>query len=255
MTPSSARQILGGMRGLAQVRLLVLNDNEPGPGLRNEWGWSILVEPTNGKIALFDADTTPHTIEANSKILGVDLSLLSFAVLSHEHHDHYGGFSYVARKKPGLEVYAPPGLHLWAKKLRLKLIINKSGMKINETYLLTPPLRAGFGLMEHALAVRTGSGENAVVIVGCSHPGVERLVEAAIDAFGIKPVLTIGGFHGPSKHQLDRLAELSKHIAPAHCSGREAFEYVRAEYPSQLVLVRTGSELVVSGDKVEVVRY
>ncbi|WP_342666296.1 MBL fold metallo-hydrolase [Thermococcus guaymasensis] len=34
---------------------------------------------------------------------------LDFAVLSHWHYDHYGGFSTIAELNPGLELYAPPG--------------------------------------------------------------------------------------------------------------------------------------------------
>ncbi|MCE4628623.1 MAG: MBL fold metallo-hydrolase [Desulfurococcales archaeon] len=224
------------------MRLTVLNDNRPGPGLRNKWGWSLFIE-TDEANALFDADTSPSILCSNAEKLGVDLSTAAFAVLSHEHWDHYGGMACVAKARPGLTVYVPPGLHLWAKDLPLKLVENRSGLNLSDRYALTPPLRAG-PLFEHALSVRVGS--RIIVVVGCSHPGVDRLALEAARATGLRPILVIGGFHGPSPDQLDRLARISDYIAPAHCSGEEAYRYVESKYPEKLVAVRTGSVLEIS---------
>ena len=226
----------------ALVRLIVLNDNRPGPGLENKWGWSLFIESGSANI-LFDADTSPSVLCSNAEKLGVDLSTVAFAVLSHEHWDHYGGMPCVATARPGLTVYVPPGLHLWARDLPLRLVENRSGLKISNEYALTRPLRAGI-LMEHALAVRVGP--RIIVVVGCSHPGVDRLALEAVRMTGLKPLLVIGGFHGPSKDQLDRLAQISDYIAPAHCSGEEAYRYVEDKYPDKLVPVRTGSVLEIN---------
>jgi len=224
------------------LRLVVLNDNRSGPGLENRWGWSLYIDhPVAGPV-LFDADTEPNVICSNADKLGVNLSSLSLAILSHEHMDHYGGMPCPAARRPGLPVYVPPGLHLWAKGLGVELRFNRSGGWLGKWLYMTRPLKAGM-IMEHALAVRV-SGDRAVVVVGCSHPGVDRLVEQVVEA-GLEPLLVIGGYHGPSRRQLDRLASMARYISPAHCSGDEAVEYVRREYPGRLVLVRTGSVLEV----------
>ena len=81
------------------MRLVVLNDNVPAEGLLNDWGWSVLVE---GKHRfLFDADTRGEILLHNAEALGVSLKGLDFAVLSHWHYDHYGGFSTIAELNPG----------------------------------------------------------------------------------------------------------------------------------------------------------
>ncbi|MGC9115953.1 MAG: hypothetical protein ACP5HH_08190 [Fervidicoccaceae archaeon] len=53
--------------------MVVLNDNEPSPGLRNDWGWSLFIE-FNGREILFDADTRGEIIAYNSQKLNIDLS-------------------------------------------------------------------------------------------------------------------------------------------------------------------------------------
>jgi len=90
------------------------------------------------------------------------------------------------------------------------------------------------------VGVETPSG--LVVIVGCSHPGADRLTEAVLEVSGYKRAhLVIGGFHYPSKATLDRLAGMTELVAPAHCSGDKAKTYIQKKHPEKFVIVRTGS--------------
>ncbi len=218
------------------MRLVVLNDNVPSKGFLNDWGWSVLVE---GKHRfLFDADTRGDILIHNSRVLGVSLKGLDFAVLSHWHYDHYGGFPAIAELNPGLELYAPPGSSL--KNFGLKVV------EIRESRELAPGIWTSGSLdgFEQAIGVETSSG--LVVIVGCSHPGVDRLTKALLNASGYeRAYLVVGGFHYPSVRTLDSLARMSEFIAPAHCSGNEAKAYVRRKYPEKFVSVRTGSIIEV----------
>jgi 7,8-dihydropterin-6-yl-methyl-4-(beta-D-ribofuranosyl)aminobenzene 5'-phosphate synthase len=59
-----------------------------------EHGFSILVKVINDETSesfLFDTGGSPNVIIDNSKIMGLDLSQVSFVVLSHGHYDHFGG--------------------------------------------------------------------------------------------------------------------------------------------------------------------
>ncbi len=228
------------------ARLTVLVDNEAGGGLRASWGLSILVE-AGGLRVLFDADTEPEVLEHNARVLGVDLSRLDFAVLSHPHSDHYGGFEYVARVAPGLRVYTPAGAGRVASLLRrwgLRPVAVEGASWIEGPFGTTGVLEGtymGRGIPEHALVVDLGGGR-AAVLVGCSHPGVDRLVGAAREELGVKPVLVIGGFHAPPPEVLDRLAELVEgRICPIHCSGEEAKRYIRVNYPDAYCEARAGT--------------
>jgi 7,8-dihydropterin-6-yl-methyl-4-(beta-D-ribofuranosyl)aminobenzene 5'-phosphate synthase len=228
------------------LKAVVLNDNEGAPGLLNDWGWSLYIEYKGMRI-LFDADTRPDVIRFNAERLGVDLSLVDFAILSHHHYDHYGGFSVLAEKKPGVEVYIPPGSASWARGLNLKLTVIEGFKELRKGVWTSGPLRSGlWGIEEQALGIDVGG--SLFVVVGCSHPGPEKLTETLVNKTGLKALAVLGGYHGPSKRQLDRLAELSRYVCPAHCSGEEAKEYVRRTYPEKYCNVRTGSTLYVYSD-------
>ncbi|WP_456365132.1 MBL fold metallo-hydrolase [Thermococcus sp.] len=216
------------------MRLTILNDNTPSRGFINDWGWSVLAEGRHR--FLFDADTRGEVLAHNSRVLGLSLKNLDFAVLSHWHYDHYGGFEYIAKLNPGLRLYAPPG----GRIEELSVVEVHSAGEITDG-IWTSGALDGF---EHAVGVETPSG--LVVIVGCSHPGVDRLTKAILEVSGYEQAhLVIGGFHYPSRRTLDRLAEIAEFIAPAHCSGDEAKAYVRRRYPEKFVEVRTGSVLEV----------
>ncbi len=232
----------------------MLNDNEATSGLANDWGWSLYIE-YNGLKILFDADTRPDVIRYNSEKLHVDLSSIDFAVLSHHHYDHYGGFSALAEKKPGVEVYMPPGSANWAKGLDLRLITVNEFTSIRPGLWLSGPLKSGmWGLEEQALGIEVN--DKLLVVVGCSHPGPERLTETLAKKTGLKVLAVLGGYHGPSHRQLEKLASLTEKICPAHCSGNEAKEYVRKRYPEKFCTVKTGSTVFVyPDDRIEVIDY
>src|SRR6266852_9490292 len=70
-----------------------------------DWGFSALVH-YNGKTILFDTGNSADSFEHNVKALGVDLSQVDIAVLSHRHYDHISGFDYVLKIKPKVNLFA-----------------------------------------------------------------------------------------------------------------------------------------------------
>ncbi len=225
------------------MKLTVIVDNNPGRA-RGSWGWSIHVDCGSWN-CLFDADSSPELMEENSRVLGIDLSKINFAVLSHNHWDHTGGFSYVARVAPGKPVYTPRDAESYFRSLGLKPVVVEESVRVASNAMVVGPVKAGFaGTSEIALAVDAGG--KLVVIVGCSHPGVDLMCKRALEDMGFdKAYLVIGGFHSPSRRELDNLALIAEKIAPSHCSGDAAREYVRSRYPSKYVDVKSGDEIIV----------
>lgn len=73
------------------------------PGVVAEHGLSIYIE-ADGKKILFDAGATGLVME-NARALGVDLADIDFAVVSHGHYDHTGGFPAFCRINEKAPIY------------------------------------------------------------------------------------------------------------------------------------------------------
>ncbi len=235
---------------MVNLYLYVLDDNQPSPGLLNKWGWSVYIEKSGSNI-LFDTDTDSNIIISNAEKLGVSLEKLDYAFLSHHHGDHSGGFEAIGRFKPGLPIYVPPGDTWYLERYGLRPVIVKEPVEIAPGEWSTGPLSRDW-IHEHGLIIRSKPGP--ILIVGCSHPGIDRLVDRAVEIAGGKLFLVIGGFHSPPRWMIDRIAPNTAYIAPAHCSGEEVKQYVKTRYGEKYVAVRTGTILRIS-ESLETVRY
>ena len=72
-------------KGAAADRVTILYDAfGDSKGLTKDWGFSALVEH-DGKRILFDSGNNAEIFERNVKALGVDLTKIDFAVISHRH--------------------------------------------------------------------------------------------------------------------------------------------------------------------------
>jgi 7,8-dihydropterin-6-yl-methyl-4-(beta-D-ribofuranosyl)aminobenzene 5'-phosphate synthase len=136
--------------------------------------------------------------------LDIDPAAIEMVFISHSHGDHTGGLSDFLRLN-SVPVYIPyscpsPG--------RAKDVIKvKEPIKISDNIFSTGELKN----VEQSLALRTEKG--VVVIVGCSHSGVGRILEAA-SQFGTVRAL-IGGLHGFNDFDVLEGLEL---ICATHCT-------------------------------------
>jgi len=236
--PTTSANASGGTR--AEVRVVVLVDNEEYvKGLRTAWGLAIYVETPHTKF-LFDTGPTPAVLKYNAARLGINLSEVDFVVISHCHGDHVGGLPLIAKLRPGLRVYVPAssGLQGYVRGLGL------TPVPVNNTLSVAPGvwvLKPLYGPpWEEGVAVATRLG--LVVLVGCSHPGVNNIVAEAVKDLGTRKVYAvIGGFHlggAPREEIAEEMEDLASlgvvKVYPLHCSGEEVKEYLREKHPSML---------------------
>jgi 7,8-dihydropterin-6-yl-methyl-4-(beta-D-ribofuranosyl)aminobenzene 5'-phosphate synthase len=197
--------------------------------MSKDWGFSALVEIA-GKRILFDTGNDADIFSANVKANGVDLKTLDFVVLSHRHADHMAGLNYVLSVNPTVKIYAPKeGFGIYGSSLPSSFYRRDESLTPEMRYYGgAPPQVMKFGaawqganfelidktteiapgmtlialvsdapgtkeLKELSLAINTPEG--VVLVVGCSHPGIERIVEAAAAAVNPKIRLIAGGFH------------------------------------------------------------
>ena len=181
-----------------------------GEDLAGEAGVSYLVEAGDTRV-LFDlgynaGKESPSPLQRNAKALGVDLDAVDAAVISHRHLDHVGGLraqmahSFVLPSEKlvaqGVPIYVPESLEHPAADVRVV-----DGPQIIATGVATigPISRALFVMgwtPEQALAVNL-AGKGIVLVVGCGHQGVRRIVERAGALFDDPLYGLVGGLHFP----------------------------------------------------------
>jgi 7,8-dihydropterin-6-yl-methyl-4-(beta-D-ribofuranosyl)aminobenzene 5'-phosphate synthase len=246
-------------------RVTILYDafGEPS-ALTKDWGFAALVE-YHGKRILFDTGNNAEVFAHNVAAAGVDLGNLDFAVISHRHLDHAAGLPHLLAVNPGVKIYVPKeafgnfGSSLPAEFYRKEEMLPESMRYFDGR----PPETLRFGtawtgatfvpldkttevapgifilalvsevsgtreLRELSLAIDTPEG--VILIVGCSHPGIEKILEAATAIDGHIRIV-FGGLHLPAApdEQISRvgvaLHEVFKveRLAPGHCTGEPAF--------------------------------
>jgi 7,8-dihydropterin-6-yl-methyl-4-(beta-D-ribofuranosyl)aminobenzene 5'-phosphate synthase len=263
-------------------RVTILYDAFGGrPGLTRDWGFAALVE-YGGKRILFDTGNNGRIFARNVRALGVDLHRLDFVVISHRHSDHTAGVSYLLRVNPHVKIYAPKeGFGMFGASLPSSFYRRESSLPDSMRYFDgKPPTIMSFGtlwpqanvqlidtltevapgvtiistvskspgtleLRELSLAVHTPEG--LLLLVGCSHPGIETILEAT-QPLGDHVHAIFGGLHLVTTPDtaITRIASsLRDHwkvdeIAPGHCTGEPAFAELRRVFGTRYVYAGLG---------------
>jgi 7,8-dihydropterin-6-yl-methyl-4-(beta-D-ribofuranosyl)aminobenzene 5'-phosphate synthase len=265
-------------------RVTILYDSfGKNPSLTMDWGFAALVE-YGGKRILFDTGNNAKIFEHNVKAVGVDLGNLDFVVMSHRHGDHMGGLAYLLKVNPTVKIYAPKersGVYgddqpssTWYRKdaslpaeqryysgappeiihmgeawpgANFQLIDRNTEIAPGIYLIALVSDRPGtLELHELSLAIRTPDG--LVLVVGCSHPGVEHIVQ---EATAINPHINIlfGGLHqiqAPDP-EVERIATVLhnqyrlERVAPGHCTGEPEFAALKKTFGDHYLYAGVGS--------------
>ncbi|MEK6235251.1 MAG: MBL fold metallo-hydrolase, partial [Planctomycetales bacterium] len=108
---------------------------------------------------------------------------------------------------------------------------------------------------EQSLVIETSQG--AVMLVGCSHPGIVKLVENAKEQRKKDSIaLLLGGFHLLRKkpEEINQIIGLLKQarvhtVLPAHCTGDDARDLFRLNYGKQFHEAGTGRQILLQDGK------
>ena len=206
------------------MKITIVYDNKTWrEGLRADRGFACVVE-AHGKNILFDTGANGSILLNNMKKLNIEPNAIDEIFISHDHWDHIGGVKSFFSLQP-VKVYVPS----LCKELAGvdKVIRIKEPVEIYDNIYSTGELNC----LEQSLIVKTEGG--LVVIVGCAHPGIHGILNAA-SHFG-KPLALIGGFHGFSKFDLINDLEL---VCPGHCTTH--ISEIKALYPDKYVISGVG---------------
>jgi len=229
-----------GMRAAPDtVTITVVYDNMVyEQGLRTGWGYAAVVE-RGETVLLFDTGADGATLMANLRQLGVDPRRITAIVLSHAHGDHTGGLDSLLSLgiRPTVHVLPSFPQNLKTEAGRRTVVHDVSpGEELVEGMFTTGEVQGG--VPEQALVIRTGQG--LVVLTGCAHPGVARLVSRAAEQQAAEVHLVMGGYHLGStsdrevEGMIADLQEMGAHyVAPSHCTGDRAIELFARAFGEQ----------------------
>jgi 7,8-dihydropterin-6-yl-methyl-4-(beta-D-ribofuranosyl)aminobenzene 5'-phosphate synthase len=106
-------------------------------------------------------------------------------------------------------------------------------------------------LRELSLAISTPEG--LVMVVGCSHPGIDKIVESAA-SINARIHLIAGGFHlvVTPDSDIERIVTTLhdrfrvEYVAPGHCTGEPAFTALKRAFGDHYLYAGLGTNLMVS---------
>lgn len=252
-------------------------------GLRKDWGFSALVEH-DGRRILFDTGNDAEFFEHNVVSLGIDLGSLDAVVISHRHGDHTDGLRYLLRINPGVKIFVPADEYFGGPTPLVFFRDSVPALPAQMRYfdgsvpesiphgtpwkganLVRVPDRAriapGMSVVsnisrgesfretpELSLVIDTPEGQ--ILLVGCSHPGIEQIL-SSVEA-GTRPVrLLAGGLHWLAlpEGEVERLSAALHNewnvlsVAPGHCTGERGFSILRRIYGSRYRYAGLGTTL------------
>jgi 7,8-dihydropterin-6-yl-methyl-4-(beta-D-ribofuranosyl)aminobenzene 5'-phosphate synthase len=218
------------------VQITIVYDNTVArSGLAAEWGFAAWVE-IGGQQILFDTGPDGPALLSNLAQLGLDPEEIDLIVLSHEHGDHTGGLASLLATGIHPPVYAPRGVPESLKasiRARTELIEVLDPVEVLPGVYSTGQL--GGGPVEQALVLESPAG--LVVLTGCAHPGILRIVRQATALVEDEVALVLGGFHlaDTPPETVDSIVTTFrqldvKQVAPTHCTGEAAIQAFSREY-------------------------
>jgi len=243
--------------------------------MKTEHGLSLYIETGCHKL-LFDMGQSELFYE-NAIALGIDLTEVNIAVLSHGHYDHGGGLRkffeinnhspvYIQRNAflphyNGTEKYI--GLDP-ALENNPRIVFTEDEYRISEHLLLFSCNHmerrnnfGSFGLNEkvgdrlipddfrHEQYLLIEENGKRILISGCSHKGILDIAD------WFSPDILVGGFHFSKMELNEQLADAARKLAhyptyyyTCHCTGTEQFMYMK-QYMKNLYYLACGDTIEI----------
>lgn len=254
--------------------------------MRKDWGFAALIEYSGERI-LFDTGNRADILAENARAKGIDLSKLDFVVMSHRHGDHMGGMAYLLSVNPKVKIYAPKeSFGIYGADLPSAFYRKDASLPPQQRYYDGKPPEvmrfgsawpdANFELVDENTAIAPGihlialvsnkpgtlelrelslvidTPEGAVIVVGCSHPGIEKIADAAAK---IDPRihLIVGGFHlvVSRDDEIEKIISALRdtytvaYVAPGHCTGEPAFTALKKAFGERYLYAGLGTTLAL----------
>ena len=214
------------------MKIKVIIENTAGDGLSSEHGLCLYIEYKDKKYML-DCGAS-DLFASNAEIMGIDLSEIDMAFLSHAHYDHSGGYARffeinkkakvylqnASKNKQYFKIAGPIKKYIGIPKGMLDKYANRfeyidGATNIGEGIYIVPHSSKGilerakhthmcviidnkiqYDDFKHEQTVVFEEEDGLVCFNSCSHAGVDTIIEEVKNAFPGKIIKAyIGGFH------------------------------------------------------------
>lgn len=231
---------------------VVYDSNACKEGMETGWGFSCVV--SNGeKTILFDTGPGGSLLE-NMERLAIGPESIDIVILSHIHGDHTGGLGSFLEKNCDVTVYLPKSFPKGFKDkvagYGAKMVDVERSLEICENIYSTGEV--GKLIKEQALVVGTEAGP--ILITGCAHPGIVKIVHAARELVDDDILLVMGGFHlewatkGKIRRVISALRQSGvRYVGACHCCGDKSRRLFEEHFGEKFLNLGAGS-VITSAD-------
>jgi 7,8-dihydropterin-6-yl-methyl-4-(beta-D-ribofuranosyl)aminobenzene 5'-phosphate synthase len=272
---------------------MLIENNTLSQSLKKEHGLSLYIETMNRKI-LFDTGASGDFID-NAARLGINIEDIDSVIISHAHKDHSGGLIRFLEVNSKAKVYmSRKNVHEYYAKLfvfkknismpkevfktyknRIHFVdeftdLGKDAFIISKFARKYPLLKSNKHLLvkvnqklisdnfEHELVLVINNGGKLIIFSGCSHNGIENMIETVFEYFPNAPVqAVIGGLHlmdfprnvlQESHKDItamgNRLMDYNiEKIYTCHCTGQRAFNILKQLMGHKIENFKTGMKI------------
>lgn len=218
------------------------------------WGLSFLV----GEEILFDTFGDEKIFFENIKKFNIDILKLEKIVISHHHWDHITGLWKIISENRNCILYICKNFSSEFKKKvyynNIKTVEVEKMQEIEKNIYTTGEIEgidSEGKLFEQSLIIKSKDG--IVILTGCAHPGINKIVDFVKEKFYGKIYVVAGGFHlrHNKPEEIKRIAEELKErgvekVIPLHCTGEKGKEIFKEIFKDGFIPLKEGEYLNVN---------
>ena len=210
------------------MKIVALMENSAASDARRSaHGLSLYIETPKHRI-LMDMGPNDDYLE-NAEKLGIDLTQVDLAILSHGHYDHGGGLQAICALNDHAKIYVrenafgnywsladgnPHYIGIDQSLDRSRFVLTGEETVIDDELTLFASVPDTFGALAASAKLREKVGEDflpdlfsheqgllvtaegkAALVAGCAHRGIVNILCTGAERLGRRPDLTFGGFH------------------------------------------------------------